>query len=136
MAKNVLWGFSGSDHPRQKTFPLEPVAVFVGDDKLTSCMHKTLQFWIHKQIEMDTFFQLGLISAQNFQEIAWRQVHDALLETPRMFQVWVCKQVTNIAGVNGNQVRYKKEQDLVCPSCDVEDKTCSHVLFCREESSR
>ena len=66
MAKNVLWGFSGSDHPRQKTFPLEPVAVFVGDDKLTSCMHKTLRFWIHKQIAMDTFFQLGLISSQNF----------------------------------------------------------------------
>ena len=65
MAKNVLWGFSGSDHPRQKTFPLEPVAMFVGNDKLTSCMHKTLRFWIHKQIAMDTFFQLGLISPQN-----------------------------------------------------------------------
>ena len=44
-----------------------------------------------------------------------------------------CKQVTNIAGVNANQARYNKEHDPASPSCGVEDETCRHVLYCREE---
>ena len=47
---------------------------------------------------------LVLLLSDHFQEVAWRQVYDALHEVTRMFQIWACKQVTNIAGVNSNQV--------------------------------
>ena len=50
-----------------------------------------------------------------------------------MFQIWVCKQVTNIAGVNSNHVVYKANHDPMCPSCNKEEETCRHVSGCDEE---
>ena len=43
--------------------------------------------------------------------------------------------MTNIAGVNANQAKYKEYHDSICPSCSTEVETCCHVLFC-EESGR
>ena len=73
------------------------------------------------------------MTPHQFQEVAWRQVHDALCEVPRMFQVFACKQVTNIAGVCVNQAKYMRDQDKMCPSCGQEEETCQHVLCCEEE---
>ena len=132
MAKEVVWGWAGEDLPPQRVFPLEPMAVYVGADKMTTYSGGDLRFWVHKQLAEDVFYQLGLMSLEYFQEVAWRQVYGALHEVPRMFQVWACKQVTNIAGMNANQAKYKKDHDPICPSCSTEVETCCHVLFCEE----
>ena len=76
--KNVIWGFSGEHLPKQRCFPLEPISVWVGEDKMTSDTSKQLKFWVHKQLTEQTFYQLGLMSYDHFQEVAWRQVYDAL----------------------------------------------------------
>ena len=70
MAKNVIWGFSGEQLPKQKFFPLEPISVWVGEDKITSDTSNLLKFWVHKQLAEQTFYQLGLISSDHFQEVA------------------------------------------------------------------
>ena len=36
MAKNVIWGFSGEQLPKQRCFLLEPISVRVGEDKMMS----------------------------------------------------------------------------------------------------
>ena len=100
MAKNVIWGFSGKQFPKQRCFLLEPISVWVGEDKMTSDTSKLLKFWVHKHLAEQTFYQIGLMKSDHFQEVAWRQVYYALHDVPRMFQIWACKKVTNIAGVN------------------------------------
>ena len=133
MAKNIIWGFSGDSLPKQTCFPLEPISVWVGEDKMTSDTSKLLKFLVHKQLAEQTFFQLGLMSAEHFQEVAWKQVYKALHNVPRMFQIWVCKQVANIAGVNSNQAVYTPNHNPMCPSCNEEEETCRHVLCCDED---
>ena len=130
MAKNVIWGFSGEKFPKQRCFLLEPISVWVGEDKMTSDTSKLLKFWVHKQLTEQTFYQLDLMSSNHFQEVAWKQVYDALHEVSRMFQIWACKQVKNIAGFNSNQSVYKANHDPMCPSCNKEEETCRHVLVC------
>ena len=133
MVKNVIWGFSVEQLPKQRCFPLEPILVWVGEDKMTSDTSKLLKFWVHKQLAEQTLYQLGLMLSDHFQEIACRQVYYALHEVPRMFQIWACKQVMNIAGVNSNQAVYKENHNPMCPSCNEEEETCRHVLGCDEE---
>ena len=124
MAKNVIWGFSGEQFPKQRCFPLEPISVWVGEDKMTSDTSKLLNFWVHKQLVEQTFYQLGLMLSDHFREVAWRQVYDALHDVPRMFQIWACKKVTNIAGVNSNQAVYKK---TITQCAQVATKKRKHV---------
>ena len=45
----------------------------------------------------------------------------------------MCKQVTNIAGVNSNQAVYTPNHNPMCPSCNEEEETCRHVLCCDED---
>jgi hypothetical protein len=60
-------------------------------------------------------------------------VHTALRRVPRMFQIWACKQVMDIAPANGNQP-WERTLCPLCPSCAEVHKTCSHVLFCNNKS--
>lgn len=48
-AKNVIWGLVGEELPPMDVFPLEPVAVFVGREKLTSGSDDELRFWCQRQ---------------------------------------------------------------------------------------
>ena len=41
--------------------------------------------------------------------MAWRQIYDALHDVPRMFQLWACKQVMDVAGTNYNLAKRNKE---------------------------
>ena len=54
-------------------------------------------------------------------------MYDALHEVPRVFQIWACKQVTNIAGVNYNQAVYMANYDPMCPSCNEEEEICRNA---------
>jgi hypothetical protein len=56
-------------------------------------------------------------------------VHTALCRIPRMFHIWVCKQVMDIAPANWNRP-WKRSLSPLCPSCAQVPKTYSHVLFC------
>ena len=50
-----------------------------------------------------------------------------------MFQIFVYKQVNNIAGVNVNIARYMSHQDTAYPSCGQDMEICHHILHCEEE---
>lgn len=41
--------------------------------------------------------KVQVLDREEFEEVWWPVVDKALGEVPRMFQVWVCKQVTGVA---------------------------------------
>jgi hypothetical protein len=81
-AKNVIWGFEGCRLPPQDIFPLEPVAVFVDGEKMTSDTGDAIRFWAHKALARETFAKLGILYVEQFDEVAWRFVYDTLHEVP------------------------------------------------------
>ena len=114
------------------TLPISEVSR-TGENKLSSDATESLRFWVHKQMAEKTFHHLKIFSPHQFQEVAWRQVYDALCDAPRMFQVFACKQVTDTAGVNVNLAKCMPQQDTGCPSCGQEAEICHHILCCEEE---
>ena len=54
MAKHEIWELP-EELPRQRSFPLEPVTVWIGEDKLSSDAADSLRFWVHKQLAENTF---------------------------------------------------------------------------------
>ena len=75
------------------------------------------------------FHTADILYGQQFDSVDWEMVHEALNRVPRMFQMWACKQVMNIAPTNGNR---PWEPDLcpLCPSCSQFRETCAHILLC------
>lgn len=133
LAKNVLWGLEGQVVPPQEMLPLEAVGVFAGRAKITSGPGETLRFWSSRIVARRVFQKYKILQPEAFDAVAWRVVHSALWEIPRMFQIWAAKQVMELAGTNEMQSRYKENHDRRCPSCNSAVETCGHVLMCREE---
>jgi hypothetical protein len=134
-AKAKLWGFEGTELPPQEVFPLEAIAVFVGKEKLTSGSEDTLRFWCQKTVAKEVFAheKVKVLDNEQFEEVEWPAVYQALTDVPRMFQLWAFKQVMGIAGTNEMQARYTPNHSRKCPSCQLCVETCGHVLFCEEE---
>jgi hypothetical protein len=134
-AKNVIWGLEGEELPPQDVFPLEPVAVFVGSEKLTSGSEDYIRFWCQRIIARQVFAhkKVRVLTPNQFDEVHWESVYQALSEVPRLFALWACKQVMGIAGTNEMQSKYTPNHDKKCPSCGICDETCGHVLWCNEE---
>jgi hypothetical protein len=134
-AKGTLWGLEGGELPPQGVFPLEPIAVFAGKEKLTSGSEDWLRFWCQRQVAKEVLAheKVGVLQPDQFEEVEWQAVYQALTEVPRMFQLWACKQMTGVAGTNEMQARYTPNHSRKCPSCGVCVEDCAHVLFCEEE---
>jgi hypothetical protein len=101
----------------------------LGHDKITSDKGNRLRFWIHKQLARSSLHQGNIVLSHQFDRIDWEMVHIALQRVPRMFQIWACKQVSDIAPANGN-CPWERSICLLCPSCAQVPETCAHILFC------
>ena len=123
--------YAPQDIPTRR-FPLEPICVFLGRNKLTSDKGERLRYWAHKQLAKSRFHEANILHAHQFEMVDWEAVHTALCRVPRMFQIWACKQVMDIAPANGNRP-WERSLCPLCPSCAQVPETCSHVLFCNHE---
>jgi hypothetical protein len=128
-AKKAIWDTDHNPDTPTLRFPLEPLCVFLGRNKLTSDKGDMIRFWIQKQLAWSQFYETDILYGQQFDSVDWEAVHGALHQVPWMFQIWACKQVMNIAPTNGSQ---PWEPDLcpLCPSCGQVQETCVHILLC------
>lgn len=133
-AKRELWGLEGPELPPQEMFPLESVAVFAGKEKLTSGSEDWLRYWCERQVAKEALAhkKVKVMHHDEFEEVEWPGVYRALIEVPRMFQLWAGKQVLGVAGTNEMQAHYTPHHSDKCPSCGVAVETCGHVLLCDE----
>ena len=131
-AKNSIINMDPTAMPQQRPFPMEPICIFVDAEKMTSDTGPRIRYWAHKQLAATFFDAEQILFTHQFVEVDWPVVYATLHEVPRMFGVWACKQVMDIAGTNFNQSQYIEGHNPKCPSCDTCNETCAHVLFCRE----
>ena len=110
-AKTAIYEYPLTLQDRTRRLPLEPLCVMLGHDKITLDKGDRLRFWIHKQLARSSLCQCNIILSHQFDRIDWEMVHIARRRVPRMFQIWACKQVSDIAPANGNR---PWEQSLCC----------------------
>ncbi len=105
---------------------------FAGTWKLTASMSWFMRFYAHKQLARTALSDMEVLTARQFNEIAWIHVAKALDEVPRMFQLWACKQVLGIASTNRIVSKWDASVDPCCPSCKQCTETSAHILQCSE----
>jgi hypothetical protein len=123
-------GAEGSASSRM--FPLEPIGIFVGGEKITSETGGQIRFWAHHQLAREYYRDQNILSPLQFDLVDWQSVHRTLHDLPRLFQVWAAKHVLGIAGT----MKFLEHQDNrspMCPSCNCCVELCAHVGRCPEE---
>jgi hypothetical protein len=132
--KQKLWDLVGQLTPQQQPLPLESMVVMIGKDKMTSGLEDSINFWCNKILARKALSdpKVHWINEEQFDEIYWPACYRALVDAPRMFQLFASKQTFGIAECNVNQVYYTPGHNKMCPSCGIVQETCSHVLHCNE----
>ena len=115
-----------------RMFPLEPVGMFVGGEKMTSDTGGKIRFWAHHQLARKYYKDHNILSPLQFDLVDWQSVHRTLHDLPRLFQVWAAKHILNIAGTM-KFLSYQDNRSPMCPSCNCCVESCAHVGRCSEE---
>jgi hypothetical protein len=76
-AKQAILGETNGQDTTTKRFPLEPICVFLGRNKLTSDKGDRLCFWAHKQVTKESFYE-SKIMFEEFELVDWEMVYLAL----------------------------------------------------------
>jgi hypothetical protein len=130
LAKKAIYEAQEPQGTPTRHFPLEPVCVFLGRNKLTSNKREKLQFWVQKQLARSWIHDASILFTDMFDKVDWEMFHIALCRVPRMFQIWACKQIMDIALANKNRP-WECLLCPLCPSCAQVPETCAHILLCK-----
>jgi len=68
-AKIEVWDLDPKKLPVQGSFPLEPIVVYVGHQKVTSGKGDGIRFWVHIQLAKKAMFELSILSYEQFEEV-------------------------------------------------------------------
>ena len=126
-AKAILCSQDVANLPPQEAFPLEPICMFVEGKKMTSDTGAHIRYAARRQVTRSFLHQKSRMFTDAFDEVDWPHVHRTLNEeVSRLFQVWACKQVMNIAATNKNlSRRHCDGQCDKCPCCTIHVETRS-----------
>ena len=99
-----------------KMFPIEPVGIFVGDQKMTSDTGDHTRFWAHKKIARKYFKEHKILTPEQFNQVDWKSTHSTLHSLPRLFQLWASKHVLGVAGT-AKFLSHQDGRSPLSPSC-------------------
>ena len=128
----MIWGLDGNELPQQESFPLEPVAVFVGQEKMTSNTSEEIRFWAHLKLTEEKFFCTGTHGPARLPRSCMASSLQHTTQRALAVSTVGLQTGHGVAGTNVNLVVIDEEQDPHCPSCGQALETCAHVLHCEE----
>jgi hypothetical protein len=70
--KQVVLGLNSDGLPPQEICPLEAIAVFVGQEKMTSDTLESIQYRAHREVAKQTFHSLNTMNPEESKEVTWR----------------------------------------------------------------
>ena len=129
-AQDEMW--MNQIQPHSTEVSMEPILIFAGKEKVTSDSGCLVRFWAHRQLARSFFAEKKILDTEAFDLVDWKAYYAAMHAVPHLFQLWACKQTMGIAATNLAQARFTEGLSKLCPSCQVEEETCGHILKCNE----
>jgi hypothetical protein len=114
-----------------RMFPLEPIGLLVGSQKMASEKGDHIRFWAHLQLARQYYHNHKLLSLKQFDLVDWKSIHRTLHDLPRLFQLWASKHVLRIAGTM-KFLAYQDDWSPIYPSFLEGKEKCKHIARCPE----
>ena len=131
LAKSALTSANSSGTYFDGVFPYEDFTVTMRGVKTTGAVIKALEeHWGRNEAKRFYDFK-KIVSANNFDLIWWEGVGKAMASYPKMFRVFVSKQVSGWCGSNSKQSLWDTTISNMCPNCGSAKETSKHLTRCQ-----
>ena len=133
LAKKALLAAHASNQFFDGSFPLEDFQVCTDGRKLTGPTKAHLEeHW--GRVEAKRFFDIkGIVQSSKFDSIWWTGLHRAIASYPKMFRIFISKQVSGWCGSNSKLLLWDSSVENTCPNCGLINKTSKHMTRCTHE---
>jgi hypothetical protein len=114
-------------------FPLDDFVISMDGQKITGPIKTSLEaHW--GRAEAKWFFDFKhIIHSPNFNLIWWDGMRNAMASYPKMFRIFVTKQVSGWCGSNSKQSLWDTSISNVCPNCGLSRDTSKHLTWCSDK---
>ncbi len=133
LAKKTLLAAHTSNQFFDGSFPLEDFQVRTDGRKLTGPTKAHLEeHW--GRAEAKRFFDIkGIVQSSKFDSIWWTGLHRAIASYPKMFRIFISKQVSGWCGSNSKLLLWDSNVKNTCPNCGLINETSKHTTRCTHE---
>jgi hypothetical protein len=104
-------------------FPSEEICVEISGELVTG---SPKELW-GEQISQALYDRQGVVSKGDFPFVYWEGMKCVMRLFLEMFWVWVTKHVSHFQGTNQQLSCTNKLVLNICPSCDCQDESMSHI---------
>ena len=120
----------------QSKFPFEKLKVRCRGRKLTGNLRKEIHNMKGEHTARRYFAKKGIVGEDDFERIWWDGMKKLTKLYPIMYRVWLMKRVSGCCGTNKQISYWKKDLNVMCPSCGAVVKTAQHIMRCRDNGRR
>jgi hypothetical protein len=117
-------------------FPLEKVVIMTDGRRVSgSPKEAILELW-GERVAIELFHRRKVVAKQLFPFVYWEGMQQVMRSFPVMFRTWITKQVSHFNGTNRQLSRWDKTVRNVCPNCNCNDESTTHINRCPDPGRR
>ena len=75
------------------TLAMESASIFIGNNKQTTDLATWLQYYIRKVTAREFYAAKNIMDTSTFDTVTWEDLQDTLACKPKIYQLWLGKQV-------------------------------------------
>ena len=102
---------------------------------MTSDTGPEIRYVVDQVLAKELFHDQKALTSKQCEEVSWRDLYETLNDKAlRLFTLWACKQVIEVAAMNDFLIRTGRggDRSSKCPCCGVVEKMAENVLYCEE----
>jgi hypothetical protein len=117
-------------------FPLEKVVIMTDGRRVSgSPKEAILELW-GERVAIELFHRRKIVAKQLFPYVYWEGMHQVMRSFPVMFRTWITKHVSHFNGTNRQLSRWDGTVRNVCPNCNRNDESTTHINRCPDPGRR
>ena len=133
LAKSALIAGINGDTPMDGDFPLEPIQIRLSGQRVSGSIREALESDWGYRTARALFDDKDIVRTDDFEIVWWDGLRKAMDGYPKMYCVWLTKQVSEFCGNNVQRYYWSKGQfSPKCDFCLTEDEYTMHICRCQE----
>ncbi len=133
LAKTALICAHATNQYFDGNFPFEEFQISLNGFKVTGNVRPALDDHWGRATAKYFFNCKGIVSTLDFDTIWWPGVKAVMSTYPKMFRIFVPKQVSGWCGSNSKRSLWDTSFNNICPNCGMQNESSKHMTRCKHD---
>jgi hypothetical protein len=131
LTKKALWYAHALEKYFDGQFPKEDFRIYTNGEKVTGQIRPALKEYWGRATARTFPDQKNIVPQEEFDTVWWMGVKKVMASYPKMFRIFITKQVSGWCGSNSKRSLWDTSISNICPNCGPVRETSKHLTWCK-----